>query len=307
MLILYYVMAARVNTWHLLLIAGCLFAPCRVVHGDDTNAPASTSPPATLSPAPTNNTAVATQPSDPDRFFTQYAKAADLVRQNARQEASITMDLLWRSLTASPWFEIALLKHAELTEVSKPQAAAEDYDVLRKRVETAPYFQGNAERAAVFRAALLGAVGRGTDRLHLQLVRDGLGRYQARYHQVPESLVKLAIFNYVNMGDIYGSDGRLFRYTPTGMQFTPTISYQRYDLPNLPAEPFDVTSPKISGTTPVTDQPGKYAAVILVPDRIDWQSVVEGQTLGPYSVAAVDRGGAIICTTDRILILPIPQ
>ncbi len=217
------------------------------------------------------------------------------------------MDLLWRNLSTSPWFEIALLKHAELNEASNAQVAAQDYDVLRKRVENAPYFQGNAEGAAVFRTALLGAVGRGIDRLHILSIRDGLGRYQARYHQFPESLVKLAIFNYVDMGDIYDSEGRLFHYTPTGMQFTPTISYQRYDLATLPAEPFSVTSPKINGTTRVNDKIGKYAAVILVPERIDWQSVVEGQTLGGYFVAAVDRGGAIVCTTERILVLPVPQ
>ena len=264
-------------------------------------------PPATVSTTATNPATPAVQPSDPERFFSQYSKASDLVRQNARQEASVIMDLLWRNLSTSPWFEIALLKHAELNEASNAQVAAQDYDVLRKRVENAPYFQGNAERAAVFRTALLGAVGRGIDRLHLQLVRDGLGRYQTRYHQFPESLVKLAIFNYVDMGAIYDSNNRLFRYTPTGIQFAPTISYQRYDLASLPAEPFYVTSPKISGTTRVNDQTNKFAAVILVPDRIDWQSVVEGQTLGPYFVASVDRGGAIVCTTDRILVLPVPQ
>jgi hypothetical protein len=299
-------MSVRTNIGRVLLVAGCLFAARSPARADDTNAPPPViaTPPATVSTAVTATT---TQPTDPERFFSQYAKASDLVRQNARQEASVIMDLLWRNLSTSPWFEIALLKHAELNEASSPQAALQDYDVLRKRVENAPYFQGTAERAAVFRTALLGAVGRGINRLHLQHVRDGLGRYMTRYHQYPESLVKLAIFNYVDMADIYDSDGRLFRYTPTGMQFTPTISYLRYDLVSLPAEPFAVTSPKISGTTRVDNQTGQYAAVILVPDRIDWQSVVEGQTLGPYFVAAVDRGGAIMCTTDRILVLPVPQ
>ncbi len=301
-------MSVRANIWRVLLTTGCLFVPCLFAHADDTNPPAIATPPATVSTPATNPaTTAAAQPTDPERFFSQYAKAADLVRQNARQEASVIMDLLWRNLSTSPWFEIALLKHAELNETSNPQVAREDYDVLRKRVENAPYFQGNAPGAAVFRTALLGAVGRGIDRLHLQSIRDGLGRYQARYHQFPESLVKLAIFNYVDMGDIYDSEGRLFRYTPTGMQFSPTISYQRYDLASLPAEPFSVTSPKISGTTRVDDKTVKYAAVILVPERIDWQSVVEGQTLGGYFVASVDRGGAIVCTTERILVLPVPQ
>jgi hypothetical protein len=301
-------MSIRANIWRVLLTAGCLFAPCSFSHADDTNPPVIATPPVTVSTMlATNPVTTAAQPSDPERFFSQYAKASDLVRQNARPEASVIMDLLWRNLSTSPWFEIALLKHAELTEASNPQVAREDYDVLRKRVENAPYFQGNAERAAVFRAALLGAVGRGIDRLHIQSIREGLGRYQARYHQYPESLVKLAIFNYVDMGDIYDSESRLFRYTPTGIQFAPTISYQRYDLASLPSEPFYVTSPKISGTTRVDDKTVKYAAVILVPERIDWQSVVEGQTLGGYFVASVDRGGAIVCTTERILVLPVPR
>ncbi|MGO9527125.1 MAG: hypothetical protein ACLP0A_06100 [Verrucomicrobiia bacterium] len=300
-------MSVRANIWRVLVTAGCLFAPYSLAHADDTNPPVIATPAVTVSTPATNPPTPAAQPTDPERFFSQYAKAADLVRQNARQEASVIMDLLSRNLTTSPWFEIAVLKHAELNETSNPKVAREDYDVLQKRVENAPYFQGNAERAAVFRTALLGAVGRGTDRLHLQSVRDGLNRYQMRYHQFPESLVKLAIFNYVDMGDIYDSDNRLFRYTPTGIQFTPTISYQRYDLASLPAEPFYVTSPKISGTTRVNDTTGKYAAVILVPERIDWQSVVEGQTLGGYFVATVDRGGAIVCTTERILVLPVPR
>jgi hypothetical protein len=301
-------MSVRANIWRVVLTAGCLFAPYSFAHADDTNPPVIATPSMTVStPATATPITTTPQPTDPERFFSQYAKASDLVRQNARQEASVIMDLLWRNLSTSPWFEIALLKHAELSEVLNAQVAKEDYDVLRKRVENAPYFQGNAERAAVFRTALLGAVGRGIDRLHIQSVRDGLSRYQARYHQFPESLVKLAIFNYVDMGDIYDSQSRLFHYTPTGMQFTPTISYQRYDLASLPAEPFYVTSPKISGTTRVDDKTGKYAAVILVPERIDWQSVVEGQTLGGYFVATVDRGGAIVCTTERILVLPVPQ
>jgi hypothetical protein len=301
-------MSVRANIWRVLLTAGCLFAPCSLTHADDTNPPVIATPSMTVSsPSAAAPTISTPQPTDPERFFSQYAKASDLVRQGARQEASVIMDLTWRNLTTSPWFEIALLKHAELNETSNSQVAREDYDVLRKRVENAPYFQGNAERAAVFRTALLGAVGRGVDRLHIQTVRDGLSRYQARYHQYPESLVKLAIFNYVDMGDIYDSENRLFHYTPTGMQFTPTISYQRYDLASLPPEPFAVTSPKINGTTRVDDKSGKYAAVILVPERIDWQSVVEGQTLGGYFVASVDRGGAIVCTTDRILVLPVPQ
>jgi hypothetical protein len=286
-------MSAGTNIWRVLLAAGCV-AFLHSTARADTNPP-----PPGITAAP--------QPSDSERFFTQYAKAVQLVRQNGHQEASVIMDLLWRNLGSSPWFEIALLKHAELNEVSNPSVALQDYDVLRKRIENAPYFQGTAGRAPVFRSALLGAVMRGINRIHILRIREALDRYRARYRQYPESLVKLSIFNYVDMEDIYNSEGRLFRYTPTGQQFTPSISYQRYDLESLPPEPFFVNSPKINGTTRVGENTNQYAAVILVPDRIDWQSVVEGQTLGGFFVAAVDRGGAVVCTSERVLVLPVPQ
>lgn len=286
-------MSAGSNIWRVFWAAVCVSFPLSVAHAD------------TNPPAPAVSTAP--QPSDAERFFTQYGKAVQLVRQNGHQEASIIMDLLWRNLTSSPWLEIALLKHAELNEISNPQVALQDYDLLRKRIENAPYFQGTAERAAVFRAGLLGAVMRGTNRIRILRIREALDRYRARYRQYPESLVKLSIFNYIDMGDIYTSGGRLFRYTPTGQQFTPTISYQRFDLESLPPEPFYVTSPKIDGTNRLDEKTNKYAAIIVVPDRIDFQSVVEGQTLGGYFVAAVDRGGAIVCTAERVLALLAPQ
>jgi hypothetical protein len=291
-------MSAGTNICRALLAAGCLSFPF-VLARADTNAPA---------PDAATNLPVATavqQPSDAERFFTQYAKAVQLIRQNGRQEASIIMDLLWRNLSSSPWLEIALLKHAELNEFTNAQVAQQDYDLLRKRVENAPYFQGNGEHAAVFRAALLGTVMRGIDRIRILRIRDALDRYRARYFQYPESLVKLSIFNYIDMGDIYTSSGRLFHYTPTGQQFRPAISYQRFDLESLPPEPFYVTSPKIDGTR-LDEKSNKYAAILLVPDRIDFQSVLEGQTLAGYFVAAVDRSGAIVCTPERVLVLLPP-
>jgi len=296
-------MSAGTNIWRVLLAAGSFLLPLSLSRANETNAPApaTTNAPATP-PAPT-----APQPSDADLFFTQYAKAVRLVRQNAHQEASIVMDLLWRKLSTSPWFEIALLKHAELNEISNPQVATQDYDLLRKRVENAPYFQGTAGHAAVFRAALLGAIARGTDRIRLLRIRDGLDRYHARYRQYPESLVKLAIFNYVDMEDVYDADGRMFHYTPTGQQFTPTISYQRYDLESLPPEPFYVTTPKLDGTARLDETTKKYAALIRVPNRMDPQRVVEDQTIEGYLVAAVAAGGAIVCTPDRVLVLLVPQ
>jgi hypothetical protein len=260
----------------------------------DTNAPA----PAAVTAPPA---------SDADRFFTQYAKAVQLVRQNGRREASVIMDLLWRNLGSSPWFEIALLKHAELNEISNTQVALEDYDVLRKRIENAPYFQGTANRAAVFHAALLASAMRGTDRIRIQRIRDALGVYNARYHQYPESLAKLAIFNYIDMEDIHNSEGRLFHYTPTGQRFTPAISYHTYVIEPLAPEPFFVTSPKLDGTTQLDDKTRKFAALIRVPGHMDPHRVFEDQTLEGYFVAAVAAGGAIVCTPEHVLVLVAPE
>jgi hypothetical protein len=296
-------MSARTNIWRVLLVAGCALVPLSLACADDTNAPAS----ATTNAPAASGAPSAPQPGDAERFFTQYAQAVRLVRQNGHQEASIVMDLLWRNLSSSPWFEIALLKHAELNEISNLQVAWQDYDLLRKRIENAPYFKGTGGHAAVFRAALLGAVARGTDRIRLLRVRDGLDRYHARYRQYPESLVKLSIFNYVDMQDVYDADGRMFRYTPTGQQFTPVISYQRYDLETLPQEPFFVTSPKLDGTARLDETSQKYAALIRVPNRMDPQRVLEDQTLDGYLVAAVAAGGAVVCTPDRVLVLLVPR
>src|ERR1035437_9118762 len=233
-------MSAATNTWRVLLVAGCLTFPLSAVRAD------------TNSPSPV--TVTAPLASDADRFFTQYAKAVQLVRQNGRREASVIMDLLWRNLGSSPWIEIALLKHGELNEISNAQVALEDDDVLRKRMENAPYFQGTADRAAVFRAALLGSAMRGTDRIRIQRIRDALSVYNTRYHQYPASLAKTAIFNYIDMEDIHNSEGRLFHYTPTGQQFTPAISYHTYVIEPLAPEPFFVTSPRLEGTTRLHDK-----------------------------------------------------
>lgn len=282
-------MSTGTNTCRALLVAGCLIFPLGVANSD------------TNTPPPAADTASST--SDADRFFSEYAKAVKLVRQNGQREASVIMDLLWRNLGSSPWLEIALLKHAELNEISNARVALEDYDVLRKRLENAPYFQGTTDRAAVFRAALLGSTMRGTDRIRLQRVRDALSVYYTRYHQYPESLAKLAIFNYIDMEDIHDSEGRLIHYTPAGQQFTPAISYHTYTIEPLPPEPFFVTSPKLEGTTQLDDQTKKYAALIRVPNRMDPHRVFKDQTLEGYFVTAVAAGGAIVCTPERVLVL----
>ncbi len=286
-------MSAGTNTWRVLLCAGCLTFPFAVAQAD-TNAPQ----PAVITTPPTG---------DADRFFTQYAKAVQLVRQNGPREASVIMDLLWRNLGSSPWFEIALLKHAELNEMSNARVALEDYDVLRKRIENAPYFQGTADRAAVFRAALLGSAMRGTDRIRIQRIRDALEVYNTRYNQYPESLAKLAIFNYIDMEDIHNSEGRLFHYTPTGQRFTPAISYHMYTIEPLAPEPCFVTSPKLDGTTQLDEKTKKFAALIRLPGRMDPHRVFEDQTLEGYFVAAVAAGGAIVCTPEHVLVLVAPE
>ena len=245
--------------------------------------------------------------SDPDRFFDRYKLAVRLVKQNAYQEAAVAMDLLWRNLGSSPWLEIALLKHAELTESRNDQVAFDDYRLLEKRLLNAPYYQGDAEKARLFRASLQGAVQRGVDRIRIRRVVDALDRYHTRYFQYPESLAKLSIFNYVEFEDIHNSGGRMIRYTPTGQQFTPSISYQRYEIEAIPPEPFYVTTPRLDGTSQESGQPLTYVALIRVPGRMDAQRVKENQTLEGYFVAAVAAGGVVVCTPERVLVLPVPE
>jgi hypothetical protein len=245
--------------------------------------------------------------SDADRFFHRYAHAARLLRQNRPHEASVTMDLLWKSLGSSPWLEIALLKFAELNETRNTQQALESYELLRKRLENAPYWQGSAEKAQLFRAALEAARGRGIDRVRILRIREALQNYYARYLQYPESLARLAMLGYVEISDIHRANGQLIRYTPSGQQFRPGISYQRYELETIPAEPFTVSSPRLEGTSRISDSPPKYAALIRVPGRADARRVVEDQMVDGYLLAAITAGGAIVCTPERVLVLLVPD
>lgn len=279
--------------WRLLLFAAALMWELRpaVAQTDETK-------PAPPAPA---------QMSDADRFFLRYGQAVQLVKHNRMQEALVLMDLLWRSLNSSPWMEIALLKHTELNERENDRVAMENYDLLRRRLANAPYYQGDAQKARLFRAAMQGAVERGIDRTRIHRIRRALSQYYARYQQYPESLARLSIFGYVEMEDIHTTSGRMFQYTPTGQRLTPFITYHLYEIETIAPEPFYVTSPRLEGTSLVSEDPKKYAALIRVAGRMDAQRVIEDQTLEGFLVAAVASGGAILCAPDRVLVLPVPE
>lgn len=276
---------------------GVILAALLLVSQDvraQTNAPAA-------SPAPISETA------ETDLFFERYTQAARLVQEKRLQEAAFVMDLLSRNLSHSPWLEVAILKHSEVCEGHNDSAAMDGYSLLSKRLDNAPYFQGDAERARVVKAALQGAANAGIDRMRVGRIKQALADYYAQHRQYPESLAKLAILNFVEMDDIVDSRGQQFRYFPTGIRQTPYISYHQYEgLQITRAYPFSVDSPRLQGTSLISDKPKKYAALLLVPGRIDARQVVEDQTLEGYFMAAIAPRGAIACTLDRVLVLPVP-
>jgi hypothetical protein len=250
-----------------------------------------------------------TVPAMPDsqRFFEAYAQAINFLREKKpqREEALVAMDQISQKLSASPWMEIALLKYSELAESKNSKAALENYHLLRSRAQNAPYFQGDAPYARVFRAALVGATGNGINRIRINRIREALSSYFARYGEYPESLAKLAILGYIDMENIQNVDGRSFRYTPTGVQLTPFISYKRYEpFECPPAEPFYVTTPSLNGTSQVSSDPLKYAALVKMSGKDETVRVVENQTIQGFLVCTVAPEGAILCSMDRILILP---
>ena len=258
--------------------------------------------------AQTNATGAApaalSETAEAELFFERFGQAARLVEHRQVQEATVLMDLLSKSLSQSPWFEIALLKYSQLCEGRSDLAALESYSLLLKRLDNAPYFQGEAEHARVFKASLQGATQNGIDRVRVSRIKVGLQNYYSRYAQYPESLAKLAILHFVEMEDILDSRGRPFRYIPTGIRQTPFVSYHSYEGLRLnPADPFSADSPRIQGTSLVSDTPKKYAALLSVPGRIDAQQVVENQTLEGFFVATIAARGVIACTPDRVLVL----
>jgi hypothetical protein len=269
--------------------------------------------PEILAKPPTNLTLAAPAPAlappttDGERFFESFNTAARQVQQNNLDGAAVTMDLLAKSLNESPWLEIALLKYAEVSELRSSSAAVETYSLLLHRLESAPYFQGDTEHARVFRAALQGAVQQGIRRVKLGRIRDALARYHARYFAYPESLAKLSILGYIDMNDITDITDRSFRYLPTMPRFSPFITYQMYELENIAPEPFVVSAPRIEGTSMISAEPPKYAALLKVAGRTDALRVVENQTLQGYFIAAIASRGVIACSVDRVLVLPAAQ
>jgi hypothetical protein len=256
--------------------------------------------------AQTNRPPVLPVPSDSERFFDAYTKAIGFLREKKPQEAVIAMDQICKQVTTSPWMEIALLKYSELVEGKSSKSALENYALLRNRVQNAPYFQGTAPYARLFRAALEGATGNGINRIRINRIRESLSSYFAKYSEYPESLAKLSILGYIEMADIQNVDGRTFRYIPTGIQLTPFISYKRYEpFESPPLEPFYVTMPVLEGTSQVSNPPLKYAALIKMSPNSGSLRIVENQTLHGFLVCAIASDGAILCSTDRILILPV--
>lgn len=299
-------MLRRPNIAALLLIT-LLLAPLALRTIAQTNEP---TPALRLGPADTPPRTNANEAAaDSDLFFKKYKEAAQFVRENSFQNASIVMDLLSKSLGTSPWMEIALLKYCELSETRNDAVAMEGYMVLRQRLANAPYFQGDSQRARTFRAALQGAVNNGIDRVRILRIRGSLTQYHSRYAEYPESLAKLAILGYIDIENIHDANNQLFQYVATGQRLTPFISYQQYEILNKisPPDPFLVNNPHIDGTSQVSDAPPKYAAVIRIPGRPDPLRVTEDQTIDGYFIASIAPGGAVVCTYNHILVLPAPE
>jgi hypothetical protein len=299
-------MLRRTNIVGLLLTVLVLASVGTLTCGQ-TNVPAWQWPRAPQPPGKPNVQATRTPPPsanpEADLFFTKFKEAVKLLRENRAQEAGIVMDGASKVLNTSPWLDIAVLKHAELVESRNDSVALDDYTLLRNRLENAPYFQGDTEKARVFRAAIQGSVDTGINRIRLRRITDALARYHARYAEYPESLTKLSILGYIDIEDIHAGGDRLFRYLPTGQILRPFISYQSYDLESVPPEPFTVSSPKLEATSLISETPPKYAAIVRVPGRAEPARVIEDQTIQGYFVAAVASGGAIVCTYNRTLVL----
>jgi hypothetical protein len=239
-----------------------------------------------------------------NNFFTQYKQAARQLRERRTSEAALTMELLARSTKHSPWMEIAVLKQSELIEITNDRYAMDNYELLVQRVQKAPYFQSRADKATLFGVALQGAARNGINRIRARRLRDALDRYFVRYREYPESLAKLAILGYTEMENVHTADDKPFRYVPTGQQLTPFLSYKRYEgLETIGAEPFLLSSPRLEGTTRVSDEPLKYGALMRLPDQREEVRIVEDQNVGGFVVLAIAPKGVILCNDQRILVL----
>ncbi len=243
-----------------------------------------------------------------NNFFTQYRQAARQLRDKREAEAVLTMNLLLNKLKRSPWMEIALLKQSELLESRNEQFATDNYNLLLQRLQNSPYFQGGDEKARLFSIALQGAVHNGVNRIRARRLREALDRYFVQYHEYPESLAKLSVLGYTEMENVLTADNRPFRYIPTGQQFTPFLSYKRYEgLDTLPPEPFLLPTPKLEGTSRASDDPLKYAGIILLPGHKEPVRVIENQMIQDFIVLSVAPTGLILCNAQRILVLLTPD
>jgi hypothetical protein len=246
--------------------------------------------------------------ADAPLFFRDYRQAARLAKDKKDQEAGLVLDALAKKLGSAPWLEIALLKSAELIETRNEKVAVESYQLLRQRLQNAPYYQGDAERARLFRSALGGAIEAGINRIHVRRVRLALERYHGRYLEYPESLAKLAVLGYTEPGNILDANERPLRYVPGGLQMTPFISYKRYDgLDTTPPEPLQVSTPRLDGTSQVSTDPVQYALLVSAAGRHEPLRLVENQTHQGYLIAAIGHDGAILLNFHRVLVLLTPD
>jgi hypothetical protein len=190
-------------------------------------------------------------------------------------------------------------------DLTNDRVAEQDYTLLRQRLENAPYFQGDTERAKLFGTALMGTVDSGLNRIRIHRVKDGLSRYHVRYAEYPESLAKLAILGYTDMDNIHpvNHPNVPFRYIPQEPRMRPFISYQSFDLESVDSEPFSVTSPKLEGTSQVSEKPLRYSALVRVPGQSDPARFVENQTIDGFFVVAIAHDGAVVSTPSRVMVL----
>ena len=289
-------MLQRPFNWRLLCFLPVLaMAPASALSSTNGPAPPLTRPEAIFDEA--NN------------FFTQYRQAARQLRDRREAEAVLTMNLLLNNLKRSPWMEIALLKQSELLESRNDQFATDNYNLLLQRLQNSPYFQGGDEKARLFSVALQGAVHNGINRIRARRLRVALDQYFVQHREYPESLAKLSVLGYTEMENVLtAGNNRPFRYVPTGQQFTPFLSYKRYEgLETLPPEPFLVPTPKLEGTSRTSDEPLKYAGIMLLPGHKEPVRVIEDQMIQDFIVLSVAPTGLILCNAQRILVLLTPD
>lgn len=259
-------------------------------------------------PTRAETNAAASAAADADEFFTKYRQAALSVERGQVQDAAIAMDLLSRSVGSSPWMEIAILKHCQLIESTNDKVAEEGYQLLRQRIQNAPYFQGSAERAQLFGVALQGAVDAGITRIRVRRVRAALEQYRAKYLGYPESLLKLSILGYIDMQDIHDAKDDRLRYIASAPEISPFISYKRYELRGAaPSDPFLATSPRLDSISQISEQPPRYSALVRLPGRVELTRLEQDQMIQGFYVAAIAPGGAVVSSASRILVLLAPE